>query len=223
MSYICLMVNDSGAVAAADSRETFPARIHLDWRQKCFALEEQKLIWACCGPTLRYGVDVLRAVRHVLRSQAPMEVRLERIAKLVGALTRVNLVGGDPGVFCLLAAQWEENGFTVWDCWVRQGRLTYHRTRPQPGQALSLHAGAWHRSMPPLASDSLRGCSYDALRETAQARVALAIRLDAQRLAQNPKHDQTIGGRIRCVGLRVKGQELSPPKSPAKRADSAPL
>ena len=204
MSYICLMVNDAGAVAAGDSRETFPARVHLDWRQKCFSLPEQRLIWACCGPTLRYGVDVLRAVKHLLRSQAPMEERFQKIAKLVGALTRVNLVGGDPGPFCLLAAQWEENGFTVWDCWVRKGVLTWHRTRLRPGEALSLHAGAWHRVMPPLASDSLRGLSYEALRAAAQKRVALAIQKDGQRLAQNPRHNQTIGGRVRCVGLRVK-------------------
>ena len=204
MSYICLMVNDAGAVAAGDSRETFPARVHLDWRQKCFSLPEQKLIWACCGPTLRYGVDVLRAVKHLLRAQAPMEERFQKIAKLVGALTRVNLVGGDPGPFCLLAAQWEENGFTVWDCWVRKGVLTHHCTRLRPGEALSLHAGAWHRAMPPLASDSLRGLSYEALRETARERVALAIQKDQQRLAQNPKHNQTIGGRVRWVGLKVK-------------------
>ncbi|MGM9537379.1 MAG: hypothetical protein ACI3VN_03510 [Candidatus Onthomonas sp.] len=204
MSYICLMVNASGAVAAADSRETFPARVHLDWRQKCFSLPEQKLIWACCGPTLRYGVDILRAVRHILRSETPMEERFQKIANLVGTLTRVNLTGGDPGPFCLLAAQWEENGFTVWDCQVRRGALTYHRTRLQPSQALFLHAGAWHRAMPPFSPDSLKGLSYEDLRETARARVALAIEKDEQRLAQNPKHNQTIGGRVRCVGLRVK-------------------
>ncbi|MGM9593743.1 MAG: hypothetical protein ACI3U8_05260 [Candidatus Onthomonas sp.] len=204
MSYICLMVNEAGAVAAGDSRETFPARVHLDWRQKCFCLPEQRLIWACCGPTLRYGVDVLRAVRQILRADAPMEARLERITKLVGALTRVNLVGGDPGPFCLLAAQWEENGFTVWDCQVRKGLLTYHRTRLRPGEALFLHAGAWHRAMPPLDLDCLEGLSYEALRAAAQARVALAIQKDEQRLAENPSHNQTIGGRVRCVGLRVK-------------------
>lgn len=204
MSYICLMVNEHGAVAAGDSRETFPARIHLDWRQKCFSLPEQKLIWACCGPTLRYGVDLLRCVKRLLRSQRPMEERFQNIAKLVGALTRVNLVGGNPGPFCLLAAQWEEGGFTVWDCWVRNGVLTCHKTRLQPGEAVSLHAGAWHRAMPPLVSDQLKALSYDRLRAMAQARVALAIAKDQQRRAENPKHNQTIGGPVRLVGLRVK-------------------
>lgn len=204
MSYICLMVNEHGAVAAGDSRETFPARIHLDWRQKCFSLPEQQLIWACCGPTLRYGVDLLRAVRHILGGRQPMEQRFQKIAKLVGALTRVNLVGGDPGPFCLLAAQWEESGFTVWDCWIRSGVLTCHKTRLRPGEAVSLHAGAWHRAMPPLISDQLKALSYDQLRDKAQARVALAIAKDQQRRAENPRHNQTIGGPVRLVGLRVK-------------------
>lgn len=214
MSYICLMVNQNGAVAAADSRETFPAQIHLDWRRKCFALPQQQLVFACCGPTLRYGVDLIRAVRHILQRQIPMEERFQRIARLIGLLTRVSVVGGDPGPFCLLAAQWEEGGFTVWDCWVRHGVLTYHRTRLAPGQALSLHAGAWHRAMPSLSSASLAGLSYEALRETARSRVALAIDRDRQRRADNPKHNQTIGGPVRVVGLRLKT-----PEGPAARGD----
>lgn len=203
MSYICLMVNENGAVAAADSRETFPARIHLDWRRKCFALPQQQLIWACCGPTLRYGVDLPRAAGHILRGRQPMEERFQKIAKLVGALTRVNLVGGEPGPFCLLAAQWENEGFTVWDCWVRHGVLTYHRTRLAPGQAISLHAGAWHRAMPSLPSASLNELSYEQLRDKARARVELAIEKDRQRRAENPNHNQTIGGPVRVVGLRI--------------------
>lgn len=204
MSYICLMANENGAVAAADSRETFPGPIHLDWRRKCFAVPEQKLIFACCGPTLRYGVDLVRVARHTLQGQQPMEQRLGAIAKWVAALTRVNLVGGDPGPFCLLVAQWEQGGLAVWDCWVRHGVLTRHKTRLQPGQAISLHAGAWHRAMPPLPSSELQALSYDQLREKAEARVALAIERDRQRRAANPKHNQTIGGRVRVVGLRLK-------------------
>lgn len=213
MSYICLMVNENGAVAAGDSRETFPARIHLDWRQKCFSLPEKRLIWACCGPTLRYGVDVLRSVRHLMAADRPMEERLRNIAGLVGALTKVNLTGGDPGPFCLLAAQWEENGFTVWNCQVRKGALTSQRTRLQPGAAVSLHAGAWHRAMPPLAASSLKDRSFDALQDCARERVALAIRLDQARRAKDPKHNQTIGGRVRSVGLRIKRQPSNSPSS----------
>lgn len=204
MSYICLMANASGAVAAGDSRETFPAQIHLDWRQKCFALPKRQLIWACCGPTLRFGVDILRSVTFIMNSGKPMETRLARVETLVRGLTRFHPASPAPGPFRLIAAQWEENGFTLWDCTVQNGLSTTKRLRLPPGEAFCLHAGAWHRAMPRLEPDSLRPLSYEALREAAQSRVALAIQLDEARRAKQPKYNQTIGGRVRSVGIRVK-------------------
>ena len=79
MSYICLMVNENGAVAAADSRESFWNIAHLDWRRKCFSLPEQKLIWACCGPTIRLGVDFFRAAQLIFRGKGSMEGRSFRL------------------------------------------------------------------------------------------------------------------------------------------------
>lgn len=209
MSYICLMVNSNGAVAAADSRETFPAHIHLDWRQKCFALPERQLIWACCGPTLRFGVDLLGGVRHILDSDRPMEAKLDRVARLVEGLTRL---GPDPGPFCLMAAQWEDGGFTVWD---------FRQVRSVPAKryafcrrwwrvcghgAVFLQAGARHHLLPPVAAAGLKALSYPSLLSAARERVSLAVRMDGERKAADRRYNQTIGGRVRAVGIRVKSR-----------------
>ncbi len=208
MSYICLMVNPNGAVAAADSRETFPCHIHLDWRQKCFSLPERQLIWACCGPTLRFGVDLLGAVRRILDSDRPMEVRLDRVARLVEGLTRL---GSDPGPFCLVAAQWEDGGFTVWD--FRQVRsapgeqYTFRRRRWRVcGRgAVFLQAGANHRLLPRVEAKSFQELPYPQLLTAARERVSLAVQVDGERKAEDCRYNQTVGGRVRAVGLRVKG------------------
>ncbi len=208
MSYICLMVNPSGAIAAADSRETFPAHIHLDWRQKCFALPEQQLIWACCGPTLRFGVDLLGVVRRILGGDRPMEEKLDRVARLVESLTRL---GPDPGPFCLMAARWEDGGFTVWDFRQVRGspgeRYTFRRRRWRVcGQgSVFLQAGAKHRLLPPVEAVGLKELPYPSLLSAARERIALAVRMDEERKAADRRYNQTVGGRVRAVGIRVKG------------------
>ncbi len=206
MSYICLMVNENGAVAAADSRETFPARLHLDWRRKCFALPRRQLIWTCCGPTLRLGVDFPRASRLILSRAETVEDGLRRLGRLVARVTAVPLPGKAPGgIFWLFAAAWTGEGFEVWTLRAAPGReAQLHCQRVSPDTPVSLHAGAWRREMPPLAARSLRGLSYDSLRELARERVALAIARDEARRAADPAHNQTIGGPIRSEGIRCR-------------------
>ena len=206
MSYICLMANENGAVVAADSRETFPAKVHLDWRRKCFVLPERQLVWACCGPTLRLGVDFFRAARLLLARAKRVEDGLRRVGALVSRVTAVPLPGQrSSGAFWLLAAQWTGDRFAVWTMCVRPGEAPQlHCRRLMPGEAVSLHAGAWHRAMPPLAARSLCGLSYDQLRACARERVALAIRMDEARRARNPGHNQTIGGAVRSEGIRCR-------------------
>ncbi|MEE3395313.1 MAG: hypothetical protein VZQ97_05270 [Candidatus Onthomonas sp.] len=205
MSYICLMVNENGAVAGADSRESFRSLAHLDWRRKCFSLPEKRLIWTCCGPTIRLGVDFFRASRLIFRGRGSTEEHLGRIGRLVANVTRVPIPGGDvSGVFCLLAAQWEDGGFTVWNMSVAGGKPVIKRQRPAPGEAVSLHAGAWRRKMPPLAAQTLVPLSYEELEQKAQERVALAIEMDALRKEKDRKYHPSIGGRVRTTGIRVK-------------------
>ncbi len=206
MSYICLMANENGAIVAADSRETFPGKVHLDWRRKCFVLPGRQLIWTCCGPTLRLGVDFFRSAWLLLACARRVEDGLHRVGALVSRVTAVPLPGqGRSDVFWLLAAQWTGEGFAVWTMCVRPGEaLRLHCRRLTPGEAVSLHAGAWHREMPPLAARSLRGLSYDQLRAAARERVALAIRMDEARRARNPRHNQTIGGAVRSEGIRCR-------------------
>lgn len=207
MSYICLMANDRGAVAAADSRETFHPKVHLDWRKKCFALPEQQMVWASCGPTFRLGVDLLRSTELIFRENKTMEEKLEKIKSLVNSVTRLSPWAGDPGPFCLLIARMEEGRIAVWNCYVHKGELHVNKRMVPSGEAISLHAGAHHREMPPLSTASLRELSYDQLRELAKGRVKTAIELDEGRHIQDPDHNQTIGGGIRVAGLRIKGQD----------------
>lgn len=204
MSYICLMANENGAVAAGDSRETFHPKVHLDWRKKCFAIPERQLIWAGCGPTLRLGVDFLRGTDLILREDRPMEERLERIKRMVTTATRLSPWAGDPGPFCLLTAGVEDGHLIVRNCHVDQGQLHVQTIRPAPGEAVSLHAGAHRRKMPPLSKEGLKGLSYEALRDLAKERVRLAVRLDEERHVKDPDHNQTIGGGVRLAGLRFK-------------------
>ncbi len=204
MSYICLMVNKNGAVAAADSRESFWNLAHMDWRRKCFSLPGQKLIWACCGPTVRLGVDFFRAAQLIFRGKGTVEKQLERIGNLVAKVTAVPIPGGDvSGVFCLLAAAWEKDGFTVWNMSVPEGKPVIKTRRLERGEAVSLHAGAWHRSMPPLSAQSLAHLTYEDLERKAEERVALAIEMDAQRKKNDRKYHPSIGGRVRVCGIRV--------------------
>lgn len=205
MSYICLMVNPAGAVAAADTRESFYRFAHFDWLRKVYSVPDRNLIFCCCGPSFRHGVPIFKAAAAILRSsRSPLEDQLDRIGHLVQALTRVRLPREDPGVFVLLAARWEADRFTVYHFWVDRSGSHLKKTPVDPNGTLSWHAGAWHREMPPLASGSFRDLTLDQLRETARARVALAIEKDRARKAANPKHNQTIGGQIHTCALRVR-------------------
>jgi hypothetical protein len=210
MSYICLMVNDAGAVAAADSRESF-YRLHMDWRQKVFSLPERKLIWCCCGPTFRHGVDIFRLSALILRrNHGTLEQQLERMGKLVAVTTKLRLPKEDPGVFVFLGAQWEDGGFSVYNYWVREGQPHLDKRRVAAGQAVSLHAGAWYRELPPLSAEALKTMDYDQMVELAKERIALAIRKDEERREKNRRHNQTIGGRVRTCGIRVNKSPLQP-------------
>lgn len=204
MSYICLMANTRGAVVAADSRETFHPNVHIDWRKKCFAIPEQQMVWAACGPTLRVGVDLLRSTEIVFRGKKSMEEKLAKIRTLVNSVTRLSSWAGDPGPFCLLIARMEKGKIAVWNCHVYQGELHVQKRVVAAGQAVSLHAGAHHREMPPLSTASLQDLSYDQLRDLAKARVKVAIQLDEGRRTRDPDHNQTIGGGVRVAGLRMK-------------------
>lgn len=208
MSYICLMVNPNGAVAATDSRLT-SGNIHMDGHRKCFALPKRQLIWAICGPVLRFGVSFPRATRRILNSDQPMEAKLDQVARVVDGVTRV---GPDPGPFCLVAAQRENGGFTVWDFrQVRDAtgkRYTFHRRRWRvcDSGAVFLQAGANHRLLPPLQAAQLNNLSYQKLRAAARNRAALAVRVDKQRKAADRRYNQTVGGQVLTVSLRVKGR-----------------
>ena len=205
MSYICLMVNDEGAVAAADSRESFANLAHFDWLRKAYAVPERDLVFCCCGPSFRFGVPIFkRAAAELRRSRGTIEEQLRRIGTLADRLTAVRFPGERPGVFVILAARWEDNGFTVYNFWTEDGRQQLQRRRVRKGQPVSLHAGAWHHEMPPLPPCELAGLSFDALRERARERVALAIRKDEERKAKNRRHNQTIGGPVHTCGIRVK-------------------
>ena len=207
MSYICLMANARGAVVAADSRETFHPKVHMDWRRKCFALPEQQMVWAACGPTLRLGVDLLRSTEIIFREKKTIEEKLEKIRTLVNAVTRLSPWAGDPGPFCLLIARMEEGKIAVWNCHVYKGELHVEKRVVAPGEAVSLHAGAHHHEMPPLSTASLQHLSYDQLRDLAKARVKAAIQLDEGRHIKDPDHNQTIGGGVRVAGLRMKAPD----------------
>ncbi len=209
MSYICLMVNPNGAVAAADSRLTFPGHIHMDGHKKCFALPKRQLIWASCGPVLQFGVSLPRAIRRILNSDRPMEAKLDQVARVVEGVTRV---GPDPGPFCLMVAQWEDGGFTVWDFrQVRDAsgkRYTFRRRRWRvcDSGAVFLQAGANHHLLPLVEADSLKALPYPQLHAAARERAALAVRVDRQRKAADRRYNQTVGGQILTVRLRVKNR-----------------
>ena len=122
------------------------------------------------------------------------------------ALTALRLPGEDPGPFVLLAAAWEGEGFTVYHYVVSRGKPSLQKTRVEGGGTLSLHAGAWHAQMPRLDPRALFGLDFDALRDLARQRVALAIEKDEQRKRDNPRHNQTIGGAVYTCGIRVQRQ-----------------
>ena len=204
MSYITLMVNDAGAVAAADSRESFYNIAHFNWLRKVYTLPERNMVLALCGPSFRHGVPLFRTAVSILRRDGGVEQALERIGRMVAAATALRLPREDPGPFVLLAAAWEGNGFTVYNFCVQQGKRTLQKTRVEQGQTLALHAGAWHRQMPRLSTRALSGLDLEELRTLARARVALAIEKDALRKRDNPRHNQTIGGAVYTCSVRVQ-------------------
>ena len=202
MSYICLMANRAGAVIAGDSRETFPAKVHLDWRLKVFALPERQMVWGVCGPTLRLGTDLIRWTKHILQAPGETEEKLEKVGQMVSTLTRLSSFAGKAGPFHLLIAQVCSGQLHIWDAVVYQGQLKSRHLRPAIGQPVFLHAGAWCSAMPEFDPEELRELDYDALREAARTRAALAIERDEARRAANPRHNQTIGGQIHLASLR---------------------
>ena len=67
MSYICLIGNENGIVAASDTRECLGNGSYYDNRQKVFSDKKQNIIWACCGLTVCDGKDYLRLVEFIMR------------------------------------------------------------------------------------------------------------------------------------------------------------
>lgn len=207
MSYITLMVNDAGAVAAADSRESFYHLAHMDWLRKAYLLPRRELVFCCCGPSFRHGIPIFRTAAAILRgNRDTMEQQLDRIGAVVAAATALKLPREDPGPFVLLAAQWTGEGFTVYQYHHHRGQPSLQVRQVERGKPLSLHAGAWHQQMPRLSPETLTDLDYDALRALARSRVELAIEKDERRKRQNPRHNQTIGGRVNTCGIRVSGK-----------------
>lgn len=91
MSYICIIANEKGAVAAGDSRLTlYPAQLnlHLDRTRKVFQDEKQGLVWACCGLTYFGGIHYFKAVERILRSESmTMGAKLNKITTLMERAT----------------------------------------------------------------------------------------------------------------------------------------
>lgn len=107
MSYICIIANEKGAVAAGDSRLTlYPAQLnlHLDRTRKVFQDEKQGLVWACCGLTYFGGIHYFKAVERILRSESmTMGAKLNKITTLMERATKVHhLISFSESSFTLL-------------------------------------------------------------------------------------------------------------------------
>lgn len=201
MSYICMLANRRGIVAAGDSRLTLtPIPIHLDRSQKVFIDSEQHLIWACCGLTVWGGVNYVRLTERIMRRrQWTLSKKLATVCRRVAPALRVqNRIQRGPALFTLLVGLAEPGGVQLMSLDLVNGAPTLGRW-PAPAM---VDAG-WKRELrPPLLSPGVfREESLEELAQRARQRVQWAVDRDRALSARKPAHRQTVGGPIKWAVL----------------------
>lgn len=204
MSYICLIANEKGAVAAGDSRLTiYPnfLHLHVDKTKKVFADQEQGLVWACCGLTVYAGINYFRLVERTLRDpHRSMAAKLNRIETVMKRATRsCHLLTRQRSTFTLLLCERSENDPLVTVLDIMDGRVQKRQLKG----AVAVEGGC-RPSEPMPQGDSWKDASVEQMVVYARRRTMEAVKLSAEGAKENKKQRQTVGGNVRVVYLETE-------------------
>ena len=203
VSYLCMLASEQGIAAAGDSRLTLmPIPLHLDRSRKVFSAPEQHLVWACCGLTVWFGMNLAHITDRILRRPGPLRPKLEEMVHRLNPILRMcQKTRRKDAVFSLLVGVTEPGQVYLLTLDLLNG--TTHRLKRWDAPAMT-EAG-WRRALRPpmIPSEQLRGRPVEELAELARQRVRWAVERDHELSVKNPAHRQTVGGEVRWVVLRA--------------------
>lgn len=199
MSYICLIGNKNGILAASDTRETFDTHNHRDNRQKVFKCKKQNLVWACCGLTMLEGKDYLRLVEFIMRDTATtLDQKLDYIYRSIKKATTegFNRLGSGSAMDILIGHMGKRTMMIRMN--ISLGNIQTN-TFFAP---LALQGGSGKLHLPKMKLDEYNELTYEELKKYAHKRVENVIQREIELCAKNPQRAQTIGGHIITEGLK---------------------
>ena len=211
MSYICILANRSGAVAAADTRLTksnkfLPITYHTDHRQKVWKSTESKVVWALAGISKNGFRDLTKTMNKILRDDSvSFNTRLDTFRPKAAEMTAKyqKKFKKAAAVITLLYASYEKpDAPDVGYITVQNGCVAVDRKCSLPC-AIQGGANAAYLSdingFRPEDRYSARKLSM-----MAQRRVQEAIDYDAARKKTDRKYAATVGGKIMVRAVLVK-------------------
>ena len=203
MSYICILANKNGAVAAADTRLTksnkfLPITYHTDHRQKVFKSTEGHVVWGLCGISTNGFRNLTGAMNKILADDGiPFAERLDSFRAVTPEMTAryQKKFKKAAAVITLLYASYEDpQAPDVGYITVQNGYIAVDMKCTLP---CAIQGGANAAFLTSL--DGFRPKDIYSIRKLAlmsRKRVQEAIDYDAERKKQDRKYVATVGGRI---------------------------
>ncbi len=198
MSYICLLGNENGILAASDTRETIAKGAYRDNRQKVFSCKKQNLVWACCGITMFEGKDYLRLVEFIMRdTKTSLSEKLNYIERSIKKVTReaVQSLGNGSAMDILIAHKGKRTMM------IRMNIANGNIKKNTFFAPLALEGGGGRFLLPKMKLEDYNHLSYKELKIYAQKRVGNIICKDIELCLNNASRAQTVGGHITVEGI----------------------
>lgn len=199
MSYICLIANEKGIVAASDTRENLGNFRYYDNRQKVFSDKKQGLIWACCGLTVCDGKDYLRLVEFIMRdSTTTFDEKISYIERAVKKGTKIGYerIGNGSAMDILVGYMGKRTMLTRINIGVG---VEQKKTFFAP---FAMEGGIGRTLVPKMKLSEYNTLGIGELKSYAQSRVKTVMEKDWLLSKENPNRPQTIGGRVTCEVLK---------------------
>lgn len=198
MSYICLIGNENGIVAASDTRECLGDGRYYNNRQKVFSDRKQGLIWACCGLTVCDGKDYLRLVEFIMRDKkTSYDEKVDYIERAIKKVTRENVdrLGYTSAMDILIGYMGKRTMIT------RINIGLGYETKNTFFAPLAIEGGCGKMYVEKMKLEDYNHLTISELKSYAQKRVNSVICSDERLSFENPDRERTVGGRVICEVL----------------------
>ena len=199
MSYICLIGNEYGIVAASDSRETLGGGNYIDNRQKVFCDKKQGLVWACCGITKYSGKDYLRLVEFIMRDSATtFDQKLDYLERAICKVTAEAVESlGEKSAMDILVGKVSKRTMMI-----RMNFAKGQMERKVFFAPLALEGGSGKYLFPKMKLNEYKGLFLPDLKNFAHNRVESVIYKDRELSDKILSRENSVGGRTLCEYIK---------------------